>query len=251
MSQCLKQLKSQFSIHYQRLGKLLIISSLISLMLISPAIAQPELLKTITVTGNGMERIMTTLAQVRLGVEIQGKTAIEVQQEVAQRSSAVVNLLRSKKVEQLQTAGVLLNPTYGQVDEKSGQVILTGYIGTNTVSFRVPLEQVGSLLDETVKAGASRVDEVSFTATPEAIFTAKKEALRQASINAQDRANVVLDTLNLKSQEIVKIEVDDARVSQPNPLENQQFSVADSKMSTPIIGGEQTVQASVSLQISY
>jgi uncharacterized protein len=251
MSRYLKKLNGQFGIYYKRLGKLLIIGNLISLMLISPAIAQPELLKTITVTGNGMEQIVTTLAQVRLGVEIQGKTAIEVQQQVAQKTSAVVDLLRSKKVEQLQTAGVLLNPTYGQVDEKSGQVILTGYIGTNTVSFRVPIEQVGALLDETVKAGASRVDGVSFTATPEAIFTAKKEALRQASINAQDRADVVLNTLNLKSKEIIKIEVDDARVSSPNPLENQQFSVADSKMSTPIIGGEQTVEASVSLQISY
>lgn len=235
----------------KRFGALLIISNLLSLILINPVMAEPELLRTLTVTGNGMEKIATTLAEVRLGVEIQGKTATEVQQEIAKRTSAVVDLLRSKDVDQLQTTGVRLNPNYERSNQGNGARILVGYIGTNTVSFQIPIEQVGALLDETVAAGASRVDGVSFTATPEAIFTAKKAALRQASSNAQDQADVVLDALDLNSKEIVNIEVDQAQVRQPRSIAAREFSAAQSESSTIVVGGEQTVGASVTLQISY
>ncbi len=215
---------------------------------IAPAMAETELAKTITVTGNGEEKIPTTQARVQLGVEIQGKTATQVQQQVARRISAVVDLLRANNVEQLQTVGFGLRPDYNRID---GQSVLRGYIGTNTVSFRIQTDRIGNLLDEAVEAGASRIDEVSFTATPEAISAAREEALRQAGINARAKADVVLDALNLTSQEIVSIQVDNANIVQPRPFNTRQLAVDEASIGTPIIGGEQTVRASVTLQISY
>ncbi|MCZ0905245.1 SIMPL domain-containing protein, partial [Microcoleus sp. HI-ES] len=88
-------------------------------------------IRTLTVTGRGVEAIPTTQTQVRLGVEVQGKTAAEVQQEAARRSSAVVELLRSRQVEKLETAGITLNPIYSY---ENNQQRLTGYTATNTVS---------------------------------------------------------------------------------------------------------------------
>jgi uncharacterized protein len=237
-----------------RMGLILFIAGCLSLMVaVNSAMAEPKLAKTLTVTGNGMKTIETTIAEVQLGVEIQGKTATEVQEEVAQRTSVVVDLLRSKGVQKLKTTGVQLNPNYNydQANQNNSQPVLTGYIGTNTVSFGISTDQVGTLLDETVKAGASRIDGISFRATPEAIFTAKKEALRKASINAQDQADIVLDALNLTSKEIIKIEVDEARVEEPQYAARDQVSVSEAKTSTPVVGGEQTVEASVTLQITY
>ncbi len=66
--------------------------------------------RTLTVSGKGKITIPTTLTQVRLGVEVQGKTAQEVQQQVAKRSQAVVELLKSRQVEKLETTGISLNP---------------------------------------------------------------------------------------------------------------------------------------------
>ena len=249
MSEEEKQSKiSRFTLPYQRLGIMLAICSFLSLTLINPAMAEEKLLQTLTVTGNGVERIATTLTQVRLGVEIQGKTATEVQQEVAKRTSAVVDLLRSRNVEQLQTTGVRLQPNYNY---SNNQRNLVGYIGTNTVSFRLQTEQVGTLLDETVKAGASRIDGVNFTATPEAISIAQKEALRKATLEAQAMADAVLKTLGLTSKEIVSIQVNGASIPPPKPIQVEQLSRAEAQVNTPIIGGEQTVRASVTLQISY
>lgn len=214
---------------------------------INPAIAQEQILRTLTVTGQGVERIPTTLTQVNLGVEIQGKIANEVQQEVAKRSTAVVDFLRSRKVEQLQTTGIQLQPNY---DYSNNQRRLIGYIGTNTVTFRLKTEEIGNLLDEAVKAGATRIDGISFTATDEAIANAQKEALRQATVNAKSQSEAVFNALNLTAKDVVSIQVNNAHAPTPIMVRSPQESkiMADS---TPVIGGEQSVEAAVTLQIRY
>lgn len=229
--------------------KLILVLSCLSFIAIGPAtFAQEKILRTLTVTGEGEERIPTTIAQVELGVEIQGDNAGTVQQEVAKRTSAIVELLRNRNVEQLQTTGIRLQPNY---DYSNNQRRLIGYVGVNTVSFRFPIEQVGILLDDVVKAGATRIDNISLTAAPSAITQAQRQALQEATAEAQQQAEVVLRSLNLNPKEIVSIQINGANVPQPRVLQTEQFAVKADAPSTPVIGGEQTVRASVTLQISY
>ncbi|MEM8778476.1 MAG: SIMPL domain-containing protein [Cyanobacteria bacterium P01_G01_bin.49] len=218
--------------------------------LIRPAIAQEQVSRTLTVTGEGKQRIPTTLTDIRLGVEVSGKTATEVQQEVAQRTSAVVDFLRSRQVERLETTGIRLRPNY---QYENNQRSLVGYIGTNTVSFRIETDAIGNLLDEAVKVGATRIDGVSFTATEEAIATAQKEALREATSDAQQQAKAVLEVLQFQSQEIINIRINGANVPTPPLVRSAETfkNTADAQETTPVIGGEQTVNASVTLQIRY
>ncbi|MDJ0730579.1 MAG: SIMPL domain-containing protein [Crocosphaera sp.] len=220
-----------------------------NLPLIPPAMAQEQLLKTLTVTGQGTVRIPTTLTDVSLGVEIQGKTATEVQKNVAQRTSSLVDFLRSRPIERLQTTGIRLQANY-QYD--NNQRRLVGYIGTNTVSFRVKTEEVGSLLDDAVKAGATRIDRISFTATETAISDAQKEALKLATLDAKEQAETVLSTLNFQSQEIINISINGANAPQPQIMQSpESLRTASAADSTPVIGGEQTIRAMVTLQIRY
>jgi uncharacterized protein YggE len=214
----------------------------------NPAMAQERDLRILSVTGQGREKIPTTLTQVSLAVEVQGKTATEVQAEVAKRSTAVVNFLRSRQVEELQTRGISLQPNFQYNSNERG---LVGYSGNNSISFRLPTEQVGGVLDEAVKAGATRIDGVSFTATEEAIAVAQKQALRLATLNAQEQAEVVLGTLKFSAQEVVGISINGSAPPQPRPLEAISLSRADAAPETPVIGGEKTVSATVTLQISY
>lgn len=214
----------------------------------NPVLAQEKLLRTLTVSGRGVETIPATLAQVRLGVEAQGKTAQQVQQEVAQRSSAVVALLRSRNVEKLQTTGITLNPVYSYNNNVQR---LTGYSATNTVSFRLDSERTGTLLDEAVKAGATRIDEIGFVGSDIAIAAAQKQALREATDDAQQQANAVLSVLKLTPKEVVSIQLNSANPPEPpRPLLRAAAS-ADSAATTPVVGGEQQVEARVTLQISY
>jgi uncharacterized protein YggE len=77
-------------------------------MVTPPAIAQEAAMRVLTVTGQGEEKIETAIAQVNLGVEVEAATAEAAQADAAQRSTAVVALLRDRNVEQLQTTGTCL-----------------------------------------------------------------------------------------------------------------------------------------------
>lgn len=214
-----------------------------------PVLAQEKLLRTLTVTGEGVETVATSLTQVELGVEITAPTAAQVQQVVSQRSNAVIDLLKSRGVEKLQTTGIQLNPNY---EYSNNQRKLNGYTGTNTVSFRLPTEQVGTLLDDAVKAGATRINGVSFTATDEAIAAAQKLALKKATADAQSQAQVVLQSLNLSPKEIIGIQINGANPPiAPRYRVDAMVQAAAAPAPTPVIGGEQSVRASVTLQINY
>lgn len=220
---------------------------ILSLVCMDPALAQEKLLRTLTVTGRGSEMVQTSIAQVRLGVEVQGKSAQEVQAEVARRSSAVVDLLKSRRVDKLETTGISLMPVYNYSNDTR---TLEGYAGTNIVSFKVPTEQAGALMDDAVKAGATRIDGVSFEAAEPAMDNARKTALQEATQDAREQADTVLAALGLRSQEIVNIQVDQAVPPPPMPLAYAR-DVKLASESMPVMGGEQEVQASVTLQISY
>ncbi|MDZ8184245.1 MAG: SIMPL domain-containing protein [Nostoc sp. ChiSLP02] len=217
-----------------------------------PALAQEKekMWRTLTVNGRGTEAVPATLAQVSLGVEIQSKTAQEAQQEAARRSSAVVAFLKSQNVEKLQTTGIRLNPVYSYNNNVQR---ITGYAATNTVSFRIPIQETGTLLDGAVKAGATQIEGVSFIANDEAIARAQNEALAEATQNARLQANAVFSALGFSPKEVVSIQVNNASAPPPPVLYRAEAAklqnAADA--STPVIGGEQQVEASVTLQISY
>lgn len=213
------------------------------------AMAQETLLRTLTVTGQGQVSVQTTKAQVSLGVDVQGTDAATVQREVAQRSTAVVELLRSRNVEKLETTGVQLNPRYRY---EGGRSELIGYTGSNTVSFQVSTEAMGPILDAAVNVGANQIRGINFIAEDAALETARQQALRRAVNDAQTQANTVLSALNLGPEEIVTIQINGANLPMPVPMPRRaEMASAQADYATPVIGGEQTVQASVTLQIRY
>lgn len=213
------------------------------------ATAQEQRMKTLTVTGQGIVSIPTTMTQIQLGVEAQGKTAQEVQQIVAQRSANVMELLKSRNVEKLQTTGISLNPIYNY---QNNQQNITGYMATNTVSFRVKTETAGNILDEAVKAGASQINGVSFIASDSDIAIAQQQALQQATQEAQEQADIVLAALNLSRKGIANVQINSINRPMPRPLMmNARFAKMDAAPATPVEGGEQEIQASVTLEISY
>ena len=222
--------------------------TLVSFVGLDAAVAQEQRIRTLSVTGRGVEAIPTTQTQVALGVEVQGKTAAEVQQEAARRSSAVVALLRSRQVQKLETTGITLSPNYSY---ENNQQRLIGYIATNTVSFRLNTQSAGTLLDDAVQAGATRIQGVSFVAADNAIEQAQKQALKKATQDAQAQADAVFSALNLKRGEILNIQVNGA--SPPPPMYRQLAAsrAAAADATTPVVGGEQQIEASVTLHFGY
>ncbi|GAB4532501.1 MAG: SIMPL domain-containing protein [Pleurocapsa sp.] len=220
----------------------------ISLALPTSAIAKNTETRVLTVTGEGKVIIPTTLTQIILGVEVRGETTTTVQQGVAEKSQQVVNFLRSREVQELKTAGISLQPTY---DYNNGQKLI-GYVGTNSVSFSLETSKIGDLLDEAIKVGATRIDQINFTATDTAIDTAQNQALQAAVRDAQAKAEAVLSALNFSTQDTIGIQINGTTMPQPiaRNLEADSFA-KNSEATTPVIGGEQTIFETVTLEITY
>jgi uncharacterized protein len=211
--------------------------------------AEPQQ-RVLSVTGRGTTSIAATLAQVSLGVEVSGKSSTTVQKEAANRAARVLQLLRLRKVDKLQTSTVTLTPNY--VNENNRQRVV-GYTATNNVTFRTPTTEAGVTIDEAVKAGATRVDSVSSVPEDAAIERAQSQAIQLAIKDAQRQALAALSSLGLQQKAIVGIQINDA--ARPVPIAadfgRTRQTLEKSAAPTEIVGGEQEVQANVTLQISY
>lgn len=231
---------------------ILLTTSLVLLAGISPGNTQIQKpARTLTASGRGIVTIPTTLSQIRLAIESSGKTPNAAQQEAARRSTQVMNYLKTQQVDKLRTTGINLNPTYTYPSGGSPKII--GYTATNSISFQVVTDRAGKILDTAVTNGATRIDGVNFVASEQAISTAQIQALKQATQDAQRQADAVLETLNLKRKEVIGIQINSTSSPTPIPIAAEMMTakVADAAPTTPIIGGEQQVEAAVTLDIGY
>lgn len=231
---------------------MLLTATLLLLTIVSPSNAQERKpLRTLTASGRGIVTIPTTISQIRLAIEVQAKTSTTAQQEAAKRSNRVVAYLKTQKVDKLQTTGINLNPIY--IYPNGGTPKISGYTATNSISFQVTTDRAGTILDAAVSNGATRIDGVNFVAGAKAINAAQLQALKQATQDAERQADAVLTTLNLKRREIIGIQINST--SSPNPVPMPMVraeKLADSSAApTPVIGGEQQVEAAVTLDIGY
>ena len=210
-----------------------------------PAIAQ-DVERGLTVTGEGLVEVETAIATIRLGVSITGDSASNVQQLVAEQMDELVNKLRELEVSNLQTTGISLFPVYSNRENTR----LNEVRGTNTVQFEVPVEQAGNTLDSAALAGASQVESVTFRPTDDDALAGRNEALRLAVEDALGQADVVLKALNLEQQTIHSIQVNSSSYS-PEPFEYERSLSSSVAPPTPVIGGANTISATVTLTVQY
>ena len=210
--------------------------------------SQTDIPKTLEVTGRGVISVDTDTAQVRLGIELEGATATEVQQEVARNSSAIVEQLDRLEVEELQTVSISLQPRL-EFDDLGNRTVV-GFTGRNILQFEVSTEQAGETIDTAIQAGANTIENINFVASDSELNQARLDAIRLAAQDAQNQADPLLDVLGLTPLEIVDIDI--IGVNNPAPRSfSSQLDVAAFDVSTPIIGGSQDVVADVALDISY
>jgi len=89
-------------------------------------------------------------------------------------------------------------------------------------------------------------------ATEEAIAAAQKIALKRATEDAQSQANAVFQALNLTPKDVISVQINGANVPVPPRFRTDYMvQAAAAPAPTPVIGGDQSVRGSVTLQIAY
>ena len=182
--------------------KLIISFALLSLLALSacsaaaPAASLPAPIRadapsrTINVTGVGEVNVVPDLAYISIGVHSQSESVAQALSDNTQQAQAIASVLKEKGVAEndIQTAAFNVYPMqdYGPM----GEVLATSYAVDNTVSVAVrDLNNLGSLLDAVVQAGANNINNITFDVSD------KTAALSEARLLAIQNARALAGEL--------------------------------------------------------
>lgn len=203
--------------------------------------------RTIRVSGTGEVKVAPDQATLDFAVESTAPTAAAAAQENASRMDRVIRALVAAGIPRtsIQTRNYSVGQDYGP-PQPNGEPQLRGYRVSNTVTLTTgDINRVGDLLDVALRAGANRVDGVSFgLRDPEG---ARNQALRRAVESARRSAEAMAAALGVRLGPVL----DASSVGElPGPVPVMMRAAADAMQKstpTPIQPGEQTVTASASL----
>src|SRR5436190_11131388 len=147
---------------------------------------------TITVMGTGTVVVNPDIADVRLGVIVTKPTVKAARETAAEAMTRVIAELKKLGIadKDIQTTTVSLQPAYDYSTQTNPPKI-TGYNLANAVAVTVRnLDQTGDVIDDSLAAGATSVDGVTFRVEDpaKAQQRARTDAMNQAKANADTLA---------------------------------------------------------------
>ena len=170
----------------------LLVIALIMMLMTVPAMAETK----ISVSGTGEIRVSADTAVISLGVNARDKDVLKAQQSVNESIAAIRTALigQGVKEENINTEFINIYVTY---DYQNDQEEVAAYNASSTLAIKVTdMESVGSLIDVSFAAGANTLNGISFSATD--TEEAKNEALRKASEDAKNKAEILAEASGVK-----------------------------------------------------
>ncbi|MFO0703004.1 MAG: SIMPL domain-containing protein [Candidatus Andersenbacteria bacterium] len=150
-------------------------------------------------TGQGRASDTPDLAEVTLGIEARSASPSAAADEETKKAAAIVEaaVRAGVKTEDVQTVTVSLNPEY-DFGEGSAPTV-TGYVASNAVRVTVrSVDQVGAIIDGALKAGATNVQGVFYSFSPEKLRKLEDQARQDAMQDALRRATVLSQFSNVR-----------------------------------------------------
>jgi uncharacterized protein YggE len=200
---------------------------------------------TISVAGSGKVSVVPDMATINLGVLIQRDKAKAAREAGAQAMTEVIAALKALGIADtdIQTAWVSLNPVY---DYQSTTQRITGYQLQNTVTVTVrDLTKISDVLDDSVIAGATTVNGVSFDVADRTAAEAKARAA--AMTDAKAKADTLANAAGVAITGVASIS---ESVSTPVWYAPEMAAgAASDRASTPVMPGSTDVTITVS--VSY
>lgn len=203
---------------------------------------------SIIVSGTGRVAVSPDVADLRLGVVVTRPTVDAARAEAASTMTAIIAALDTAGIERrdVRTSLVSVQPRYDYRDGKAP--LLTGYEISELVEVTVrDLERVGDVIDGTLAAGATRLDDLSFrVADPTA---AEREARQRAMAEARARADVLAEAAGISVTGVVGIVEGGAAPPVPLPRMKAERMMMAADVSTPVEAG--TTEITVSVTVTY
>jgi len=209
---------------------------------------------TISVTGQASESVTPDLASIQLGVDTQAKSAQNATSQNAQEMNATIAAIENLGIttSEISTSSFTISPIYNNTGPSMGDGgssnELLGYEVSNRILIQTTqLGLVGNILDAAVGAGANRVDDVSFTLSPQKEQEVKDTLLENAILDAQSRAQKALSPLGQKITGVQTVTLSELNVPPPGPLYQGRFMSAMAMPTTPIFTSSQEITTTVNV----
>lgn len=202
-------------------------------------------LTKVMVTGDSLVQAQPDTAILTVSVVTQARSALDAQQQNANRSDAVVKALKAAAGAgaEIKTSGYSLQPQ--RVYKENQPPTIIGYEARNSVSAVLSdLTRVGPVIDATTQAGANDVSGIAFTLRKDR--PARDQALGDATREAVSKAQVIARALGGRVVRIV--EVQEEGVHRPQPIIQDQLQMRSmAAQSTPIEVGTLDITSRVQL----
>lgn len=216
------------------------------------AVIPPSRERTVSVTGSATASVVPDLVTIQFGVDTEAKTAKDATSSNSQMMNDVVSAVQSTGVtkDEISTAGFSIYPVYNDSvpDIATGihKSILTGYRVSNTLYVKTTnLGIAGNVIDAAVAAGANRVDDISFSLSPDKQQSMQDDLLGQAVLNAKSRAEKAISPLGQKIIGVKMVNISEFTVP-PIPISYGAAMPMVDK-STPVFTANQQVTTTVNV----
>ncbi len=206
-----------------------------------------------SITGHGEVKAEPDIAWLTLGTQTRARTAAKALAANTQAMRAVFDLLKSKfgvADRDMATSNFAITPVYEHFPPIKGRPTppprLVGYDVSNTLTVRVrDLKRLGGIIDAVVRAGANRVQGISFG------FSDRRklldEARRKAVEDAKARAKLYAEAVGFTLGPVVDVREGGVR---PAPVRRMKFARAvamEAAAPVPVARGEQSVSVDVTI----
>ncbi|MCF6315632.1 MAG: SIMPL domain-containing protein [Marinosulfonomonas sp.] len=211
------------------------------LLVATPTYAE-DVVRRITVVGQGAVETTPDMATVSMGVITEAKTGAEA---MAQNSAALEGVLKQLgaagiEAKDVQTSNLSLSPRW----DSSGQGQIAGFIASNTVTVRVrDLDRLGGVLDAVVQNGANTFHGLHFgLQEPQ---PAQDAARQDAVADARRKAQLYATAAGVTLGDVLTISEAASRGVSPVMM----IMEADMMQSraVPVAQGEVTVGATITI----
>ncbi|HBB88699.1 MAG TPA: hypothetical protein DC047_13900 [Blastocatellia bacterium] len=203
-------------------------------------------LTKVLVTGNSIVQAQPDTAILNISVVTQARTALEAQQQNANKSDAVVRAVKSAAGAgaEIKTSGYSLQPQ--RVYKENQPPTITGYEARNSVTVTLAdLTKVGAVIDAASQAGANDVAGISFTLRKDR--PAHDQALADATREAVSKAQVIATALGGRVVRIVEVQEEGFERPRPIYTDSLQTMRAQVAAPTPIEVGTLDITSRVQL----
>jgi uncharacterized protein YggE len=213
----------------------------------------------VSTSGTAIVKVDPDKVSVTIGVETNGATAAEASAANAELMEKVLAALRDLGIEddQMSTGWYSVYPAYElrsppcieiypQPPECNPKNEITGYTAHNSVTVTLDAdEDIGSVIDAAVAAGATNVNGASFFVSTERQEEIRSGLIKEAIDNARSRADKAAEAVNMEITGVKSINLNDVYF----PVSYRDFSLEQAGASTPILPGQQEI--SMTVQVTF